>query len=1548
MIIMLRIIAIGALFCAFYARLGGFGVNGLAIDEDDGFRRLLRRASAEADRPLLREQRRNRDDEDEDSIEASHESVVRKRREEEDHFYHTLLERAEQKRHEKRSFDTDDVDNKDAFGLREDWTGDSKISDADKSELENLFSTLNRNDEEKKDVTRSADEEDTVNQAASEYASWLLEQPQSKLSGALNHKLDVDHTLTKLLYEDKRDTGKQEKRHVKKAKKPIGGKRKDHVAAKEQNQAAPVAPVTPENKTVSVAQSGQNAQVPLVELNAPLAQAEGIVPAQQSQKTPDAAANQPESLPAEILPAPKSAPNSPEVSQNQTAPLVAPTPSSIQGNPIQNQTTPLVAPTPSPIQGNPIQNQASAPITDNTPDALINQTTSGAAVAKNESSPATEDLNSPKQPNAGLTNSDTLSPATNNITVDSETRTTPENSTSSSNDTLTTDSGSFKEFTNAENVTVANNCTTPECACQKSCYPKLVANNEPCTCQEQVSNATMEANSAKSITGQGPKLCTDDSPQCLCTRACYPKSFASLNPCSCEGDDKKGFASQPASAAPLVPQPIAAAPANATPLSNEAYQRSWCQSACHPYGVSSDTPCKCVKEGDPAVKSFPPRAPGFMPAPGPNPAAAVPQTANPVPAQVASPVAAQTVSPAAPQAASPVVAQATNPVAPQSSYPAAAAAQLQYPQYSGYQAAYQYPVASMNARVDSNPEVRTSVKLQDGVCEKSCFPHTMLSRTPCLCSNKTGVTVKKGSPAPLMKRIDTSSPYYQGCFKDMRPLRDLPKRFTRYRTTPETCVRECAYQNYKFAGVQYGYLCFCGNAFGRYGSLPDNDCNSECQGDLKRKCGGYYHNSVYSTDGKEYDPSEFDYAKIDVQEQKKDALQAAQLGVQSYYDNANTAAMGYPPLTSLATNYPGQPMAGVDSVHKSAQGANVATHLVKAAQAALTAAQKLLPSVSKKNKISYKGKKVKREDDEEDSQIMQNKMSVMASLGAVHDILRKTSFAPEKRDAEREKRSVSEDSDPFDPEDGKDLLTAYMANVAQYRRQTRSVDDDEEEEDDDKSRFEYRRMTIGDGDEGEFVQKYGQKAAKEKQKKRDILDFVPYKHIKSMPGKRAADKDLATETKKKRSISEGSGATPVRRRRSLEEGSGSFARKQRSVGESSGMNLRRRSIDEGSGLNLRKRRSMEEGSVLNLRKRRSIEEGSGVNLLKRRSMEEGSGLNLRKRRSVEASGFIPPLKKKRSLGEGSGLGMKKRDLSMADLPDGAVKMAARSGDVNDIEASLKALEYLAKRDEVPKETASEKEESDDAEGGENESGDSEDNDDDESSGSGDQGEEGDPEIDRLFEKRSLKEEDNTQENGKLKSDVDRGVDNLLNLVVELYKQQKTIRSFESSVRSLRDDIMKELNVPKYKKQYASKKVREEIEKTAKNRLHVLTSSIEKKIKQFAKKHPEASKQASLATSLLPHLPLSDDKYKIAKREISKRAAELDITEDSFSKNKVGEIPEILKEHFRRNAEDDVTADDAKRAKRNLVNGEEALPRSHRNVQESEMEVSEDDYDVLFH
>ena len=119
---------------------------------------------------------------------------------------------------------------------------------------------------------------------------------------------------------------------------------------------------------------------------------------------------------------------------------------------------------------------------------------------------------------------------------------------------------------------------------------------------------------------------------------------------------------------------------------------------------------------------------------------------------------------------------------------------------------------------------------------------------------------------------------------------------------------------------------------------------------------------------------------------------------------------------------------------------------------------------------------------------------------------------------------------------------------------------------------------------------------------------------------------------------------------------------------------------------------------------------------------------------------------------------------------------------------------------------------------------------------------------------------------------------------------------------------------------------------------MLTSSIEKKIKQFAKVHPEASKQASLASTLLPQLPLSDEKYKIAKREITRRAAEFDSLEDTFSNQKksTNGIPEILKEHFRRNSEASLD-DQGERPKRN-VNDEGSL-----------MEKSEDEaFEALFH
>ena len=101
----------------------------------------------------------------------------------------------------------------------------------------------------------------------------------------------------------------------------------------------------------------------------------------------------------------------------------------------------------------------------------------------------------------------------------------------------------------------------------------------------------------------------------------------------------------------------------------------------------------------------------------------------------------------------------------------------------------------------------------------------------------------------------------------------------------------------------------------------------------------------------------------------------------------------------------------------------------------------------------------------------------------------------------------------------------------------------------------------------------------------------------------------------------------------------------------------------------------------------------------------------------------------------------------------------------------------------------------------------------------------------------------------------------------------------------------------------------------------LTTSIRGEIKEYAKSHPDSTKRASTAITSIPDLPVSDAQYARARREISKRAAELDdVIEDTF---KAQDVPEILKQHFKRNAETE-------------FKGEKMLSRNHRNVPEDEM------------
>ncbi|XP_066871523.1 kremen protein 1 isoform X2 [Kogia breviceps] len=80
-----------------------------------------------------------------------------------------------------------------------------------------------------------------------------------------------------------------------------------------------------------------------------------------------------------------------------------------------------------------------------------------------------------------------------------------------------------------------------------------------------------------------------------------------------------------------------------------------------------------------------------------------------------------------------------------------------------------------------------------------------------------------------------------GCYKDHGnppPLTGASK--TSNRLTIQTCISFCRSQRFKFAGMESGYACFCGNSpdYWKYGEAASTECNSVCFGDHTQPCGG--------------------------------------------------------------------------------------------------------------------------------------------------------------------------------------------------------------------------------------------------------------------------------------------------------------------------------------------------------------------------------------------------------------------------------------------------------------------------------------------------------------------------------------------------------------------------------------------------------------------------------------------------------------------------------------------------------------------------------------
>ena len=84
-----------------------------------------------------------------------------------------------------------------------------------------------------------------------------------------------------------------------------------------------------------------------------------------------------------------------------------------------------------------------------------------------------------------------------------------------------------------------------------------------------------------------------------------------------------------------------------------------------------------------------------------------------------------------------------------------------------------------------------------------------------------------------------------GCFIDQSDNRDLELFIGDYKQlTSIQCILLCQKQNYYYAGIQHGSQCYCGQQYGKYGRVLDDECKYSCI--TSEKCGGDSRNSIYS------------------------------------------------------------------------------------------------------------------------------------------------------------------------------------------------------------------------------------------------------------------------------------------------------------------------------------------------------------------------------------------------------------------------------------------------------------------------------------------------------------------------------------------------------------------------------------------------------------------------------------------------------------------------------------------------------------------------------
>ncbi|PAA55556.1 hypothetical protein BOX15_Mlig028245g1, partial [Macrostomum lignano] len=113
----------------------------------------------------------------------------------------------------------------------------------------------------------------------------------------------------------------------------------------------------------------------------------------------------------------------------------------------------------------------------------------------------------------------------------------------------------------------------------------------------------------------------------------------------------------------------------------------------------------------------------------------------------------------------------------------------------------------------------------------------------CFCCSCSEIAACKSSPEAL-------KPRYIGCYQDKEGSPDLERLaggdgLGTGRVNRKLCDFLCRGSGNRYFGLQGGGSCFCGDSYGRYGSVDESSCDQNCRGYAEEICGGEGVNSVY-------------------------------------------------------------------------------------------------------------------------------------------------------------------------------------------------------------------------------------------------------------------------------------------------------------------------------------------------------------------------------------------------------------------------------------------------------------------------------------------------------------------------------------------------------------------------------------------------------------------------------------------------------------------------------------------------------------------------------